>query len=243
MPLYILFHSAAVSCDSWSYSPDSAATRSHTQHSCTRQKSLSAHHIAQLNRQGASSVLTALNQSMRVPECTALPLTDRGIEGEAGVAVSILQRVGSKVLACGPHLQGQLHPLNRLLLLVKELFCSGTGMTILKFQDFSQDQLAAVPSLQSASTLPPVGVSQYTSDSMCRADKHFLPLFAAQALAELASLQHSLPQDVLVTSSKKPQAEQCVTSSHLAAAFATGAPQLTFSHAFSMYASWWQCTQ
>lgn len=59
-----------------------------------------------------------------MPECTALPVTDRGIEREAGVAVSILQGVGSKVLACSPHLQAQLHPLIHLHLLVKELFCS-----------------------------------------------------------------------------------------------------------------------
>ena len=35
----------------------------------------------------------------------ALPLTDSGVEREAGIAICILQGVGGKVLACGPHLQ------------------------------------------------------------------------------------------------------------------------------------------
>ena len=114
------------------------------------------------------------------------------------------------MLACGPHLQGQLHPLSRLHLLVKELLCSGPGMKTLSSR-LCQDQLAAEPLLQSASTLPPVWVSLYTPLWMCTAGKRL-----GNALPRL---QQSLAQHVLLIPSKPsssglmPQSDQVFDNS------------------------------
>ena len=50
-----------------------------------------------------------------------MPVADRRVEGEAGEAVSILQGVGGKVLACGTHLHAtQAHHANAMLCPVHE---------------------------------------------------------------------------------------------------------------------------
>ena len=63
---------------------------------------------------GAVHTSQQLSQHLRVEHdaaSRALPLTDSGIERKTRIAICILQRVGSKMLACGPHLQANFRPL------------------------------------------------------------------------------------------------------------------------------------